>query len=568
MRWISLAALAIAGVFVLSGSAAALPAPGFTELVSVSSAGVQGDQDSQSPSISSDGRFVAFASLAENLVPGDTNAAPDIFVRDRLLGTTERVSVSSSGRQGDGPSGLLNLMGGPSISGDGRFVAFSSEATNLVRGDRNNTADVFVRDRQTGQTTRVSVATGGAEANAGGTQPGISRDGRFVAFESSADNIVPDNNFTDDVFVHDRQTGVTERISQAPDGSDANGQSLFAPRLSADGRFVYFSSFASNLVTGDPDNGDVDAYLFDRQTRTMTAITSNKPASGVLNHGTAGGISGDGRFLTFTTQDTTFVTPDTNGFFEDAWLVDRQTGDYVLVGVNDAGQQGDDVNTAGDVSDNGRFVAFVSRSTNLGGPPNFRENVYVRDRTAGTTRLASVASDGTEGDLDSIEPALTPDGSVVAFASRSSTFVPENQSFFAYDIFVRDARTQADLAVAQTDSPDPASARGQLTYTVTVRNDGPAAATGVTLVDTLPDALFLSATPSQGTCVRGGKGQRDGVLTCELGSLAAGQSATVPIVVSPSRDGTITNTAVVRANEPDADPADNTAIEPTTVLPR
>jgi uncharacterized repeat protein (TIGR01451 family) len=567
MRSINLAALALAGALVPIGSAAALPAPGFTELVSLSTAGVQGDQDSQTPSISDDGRFVAFVSLAENLVPDDTNLATDVFVRDRGLGTTELVSVSSSGRQGNADSGLLNLMGGPSISGDGRFVAFSSEASNLVRGDRNANADVFVHDRVTHETTRVSVATGGAEANAGGTEPEISRDGRFVAFLSNADNIVPDGNFTADVFVHDRQTGVTERVSQAPDGSDANGQSLFVPRLSADGRFVYYSSFASNLVAADSDNGDVDAYLFDRQTRTTTAITSNRPSTVTL-HGVAGGISGDGRFLTFTTQDTSFITPDTNGFFDDAWLVDRSTGAYFLVGLNDAGAQGDDSTFAGDVSDDGRFVALVSRATNFGGPTNFRENVYLRDRTVGTTRLVSVASDGTEGDLDSIEPAMTPDARVVAFASRSSTFVPETQPFFAYDVFVRDMRPQADLSVAQTDSPDPVRARGQLTYTVTVRNNGPAAATGVSVVDTLPDVTFVSATPTQGSCERAGKGKADSVLTCELGSLASGASATVSIVVSPARDGTIANTASVRGNEPDPDRANNTATETTTVLPR
>jgi uncharacterized repeat protein (TIGR01451 family) len=567
MRSINLAALALAGALVLIGSAAALPAPGFTELVSLSTAGVQGDQDSQTPSISEGGRFVAFVSLAENLVPDDTNLATDVFVRDRGLGTTELVSVSSSGRPGNADSGLLNLMGGPSISGDGRFVAFSSEASNLVRGDRNANADVFVHDRVTHETTRVSVATGGAEANAGGTEPEISRDGRFVAFLSNADNIVPDGNFTADVFVHDRQTGVTERVSQAPDGSDANGQSLFVPRLSADGRFVYYSSFASNLVAGDSDNGDVDAYLFDRQTRTTTAITSNRPSTVTL-HGVAGGISGDGRFLTFTTQDTSFITPDTNGFFDDAWLVDRSTGAYVLVGRNDAGAQGDDSTFAGDVSDDGRFIALVSRATNFDGPTNFRENVYLRDRTAGTTRLVSVASDGTQGDLDSIEPAMTPDARVIAFASRSSTFVPETQAFFAYDVFVRDARPQADLSVAQTDSPDPVPARGQLTYTVTVRNNGPAAATSVSVVDTLPDVTFVSATPTQGSCERSGKGKADSVLTCELGSLASGASATMSIVVSPARDGTIANTASVRGNEPDPDRANNTATETTTVLPR
>jgi uncharacterized repeat protein (TIGR01451 family) len=124
------------------------------------------------------------------------------------------------------------------------------------------------------------------------------------------------------------------------------------------------------------------------------------------------------------------------------------------------------------------------------------------------------------------------------------------------------------VPVAQTDSPDPVTARGQVTYTVTMRSDGPADATGVALVDTLPDVLFVSATPSQGTCARAGKGQRGGVLTCDLGALAAGGSATVSIVVSRSSDGTITNTTIVRANEPDPDQADNTAIETTTVVPR
>ena len=570
-RIVGVLAVATVSVLLLSGTAAALPTPGFTELVSISSVGVQGNQDSQQPAVSADGRWVAFASPSDNLMPDDTNASSDIFVRDRRTGTTQRVSVSSAGRQGNGGSGLLNGMGGPSISADGRYVAFDSEATNLVKGDTNNTADVFVHDRLTGTTERVSVASSGAQANAGATEPGISGDGRFVAFESFSDNLVPDANFTADVFVHDRQTGVTQRVSQAPDGSDANGQSLFAPVLSNDGRFVYFTSFASNLVLGDTDNNDVDAYLFDRQTAMMTAITSNRgaPGSFVTNHGTVGGISGDGRFLTFTTADNTFIVPDTNGFFEDAWLVDRQTGQYTLVGVNDAGQQGDDSTFAGGVSADGRFVSLVSRSTNFGGPQNFRENVYLRDRAAGTTRIASVASDGTQGDLDSIDPAMTPDGQVIVFASRSSTFVPETQPFFAYDIFARDMRAQADLNVAMSDSPDPVTVRGQLTYTVTVRNDGPASATGVNLVDTLPDAVFVSATPTQGTCVQQGKGKSDGVLTCELGPLAAGGgSATVTVVVSPARAGTITNTVSVQANEPDADAADNTATETTTVLSR
>jgi uncharacterized repeat protein (TIGR01451 family) len=566
LRAVGTAVLATVGMLAVAPAAVAIPWPGLTQLVSVSTPGTQGNQDSQRPAVSADGRYIAFASLSDNLVKGDTNLSSDIFVRDRVNRTTERVSVATSGRQGDRDSGLLNGMGGPSISADGRYVAFDSEATTFDKRDTNGTADVFVRDRVTGTTTRVSVASNGTEANRGGTEPDISADGRYVAYVSFSDNLVPDGNFTADIFVHDRQTRVTERISQAPDGSDANGQSLFAPHVNADGRFVYFSSFASNLVAGDPDNNDVDAYLFDRQTDTTTAITSMQ-GSGLCCttlHGLAGGISGDGRYLTFTTQDDTFVIPDTNGFFEDAWLLDRVTGEYVLVGVNDAGVQGDDSTFAAGVSDDGRFVALVSRSTNLGGPTNFRENVYLRDRAAGTTRLVSVASDGTEGDLDSIEPAMTPDARVIAFASRSSTFVPETQGFFAYDVFVRDGRPPADLTLAITDAPDPVTVGGQLTYSIVVRNDGPASATGVTLVDTLPDAAFVSASP---TCAREGKGGSGGVVTCQLGVLAAGDNATVTIVVSPSRAGTITNSATVRATEPDADDADNAAAATTTVLP-
>ena len=132
----------------------------------------------------------------------------------------------------------------------------------------------------------------------------------------------------------------------------------------------------------------------------------------------------------------------------------------------------------------------------------------------------------------------------------------------------RSARTAADLAVAQADSPDPATARGQVTYTVTVTNNGPGAATSVRLTDRLPDVSFVSATPSQGACVRAGKGNRDGTLTCDLGTIAPGASATVSVVVSPSKAGTITNVASVRGAEPDGDQANNTSTESTTVLPR
>jgi uncharacterized repeat protein (TIGR01451 family) len=573
-RTMALAVTLAAGALTVPAAAFGIDAPGVTQLVSANPAGQPGNQSSELPAISANGRFVAFASLADDLVAEDTNVSSDIFVRDRVSGVTERVSVSSAGREGDGNSGFLDGLGGPAISADGRYVAFDSNATNLVKQDRNSAEDVFVRDRLTGTTTRVSVTSTGAEAS--GSNPAISADGRFVAFLSVSENLAPgDSNFASDVFVHDRQTGVTERISQAPDGSDAQGSSFFAPHLSADGRFVYFSSFASNLTDpGEPDpNSDVDAFLFDRQSDTMTAVTSfaGDPNSFVIEHGITGGMSSDGRFLTFSTEDPGFIDPDvndevdldTNGFNDDAFRFDTQSGAYTLLSVNDSGVQGDELTLAGPISDDGRFATLVSRATNFGGPANFRENVYLRDAQAHTTRLVSVATDGTQGELDSINPAMTPDASVVAFQSRSPEFVPGSAAF-GYNVFVREL-AQADLAVAMTDSPDPVAVRGQLTYTVTVRNDGLAAATRTTLVDTLPAATFVSASSTQGTCTREGRGKTDGVLTCRLGSLTSGQSATVTILVSPSKAGTLTSTASVSADEPDPVSGNNTASATTTV---
>ena len=164
-----------------------------------------------------------------------------------MPGNTTRVSVASDGTQSN------NSSYNPSISANGRYVAFESEATNLVRGDTNNFRDIFVHDRQTGQTTRVSVASDGTQANGHSYDPSISADGRYVAFASLANNLVSgDTNDQQDIFVHDRQTGQTTRVSVASDGTQASGHS-FNPSISADGRYVAFVSSASNLVGGDTE---------------------------------------------------------------------------------------------------------------------------------------------------------------------------------------------------------------------------------------------------------------------------------------------------------------------------
>ena len=232
-------------------------AVGTTTRVSVDSDGLEVDGASFRPAVSADGRYVAFASSATNLVPGDTNGRDDVFVHDRQTRQTTRVSVASNGTQASADSGL------PALSADGRYVAFASVATTLVPGDTNGVGDIFVHDRQTRQTTRVSLRSNGAQANGSSGNPSLSANGRFVAFSSYATNLVSgDTNSQVDVFVHDRQTRRTTRVSVRSNGAQANGQSD-APALSADGRYIGFTSEATNLVSQDT-NGYRDIFLRDR----------------------------------------------------------------------------------------------------------------------------------------------------------------------------------------------------------------------------------------------------------------------------------------------------------------
>jgi Tol biopolymer transport system component len=190
------------------------PQVGSIERVSVASDGSEGNDYSAYPSISADGRYVAFESWASNLVDGDTNYSYDVFVHDRWTGETTCVSIASDGTHGN------NFSYSPSISANGRYVAFSSDANRLVSGDTNNSTDVFVHDRWTGETTRVSIASDGTQGNDVSSDPSISADGRFVAFQSSASNLViSDTNNASDIFVHDRQAGETSIVSIASDGT-------------------------------------------------------------------------------------------------------------------------------------------------------------------------------------------------------------------------------------------------------------------------------------------------------------------------------------------------------------
>jgi Tol biopolymer transport system component len=423
------AAIASLGLlFAATGVAEAATAA--TSRGSVSSNGDQANDYSFTPSISGDGRFVAFASGASNLVPGDTNGAEDVFVHDRSTGQTSRVSVGSDGEQGQSDGGHA-----PSMSADGRFVAFYSYASNLVAGDTNDNFDVFVHDRTTGQTSRVSAASDGDQANHSSYDPSISADGRYVAFESGASNLVAgDTNGAGDVFVHDRQTGITSRVSVSSDGDQANEINHF-PSISADGRYVAFVSYASNLVPGDT-NGKADVFVHDRQTGTTSRVSVRSNGDQGIGRSWTPSISSDGRYVAFVSGASNLVSGDTNGK-TDVFVHDRTTGQTSRVNVRSNGDQANHPSgSTPSISAHGRYVAFRSGASNLvPGDTNHAVDVFVHDRTTGQTRRVSVRSNGNQANDNSLYPSISADGRYAAFYSDATNLVPGDTNGVP-DVFV------------------------------------------------------------------------------------------------------------------------------------
>jgi len=399
------------------------------ERASITSVGIQANANSEEPSISSDGAMVAFISEATNLVPGDTNDAQDIFVHDLNTGITERVSIATAGTQGDDDAFTLSL------SSNGNYVAFRSYATNLVAGDTNDVIDVFVFDRNTDTTERVSVATAGTQANDESFSPAISSAGRFVAFRSDATNLVAnDTNNNSDIFVRDRTLGVTQRVSVASDGTQANGDSIL-PAISSDGRFVTFSSEASNLVGGDMNNL-ADIFVHDRQNDTTVLIVGPaefNTGSGIII--VAPNISPDGGFVGFRSNADDLVPTDTNNSF-DTFLIDRGTLIAERSSVSSSEVEGNSDSSRPSISSNNRFVIFSSNATNLvSNDTNGFEDVFVRDRNDGRTRRVSLTFDGLEGDNRSFSAVVSDNGQFVAFTSLAENLVANDTNGFL-DIFV------------------------------------------------------------------------------------------------------------------------------------
>ena len=387
-----------------------------TERLSVDTTGSDADSGSSNPSTSSNGSYVAFQSDATDLVAGGSNGSMHIFVRDRQTGTTTQVSVDSAGNETLNPSRV------PSISGDGMHVAFESDANlDLVAGDTNPFSDIFVRDLLAVTTTLVSVDSTGAQDLGPSVSPSVSSDGRYVAFQSEADLVLPDNGLID-IFVHDRDDD-------------------------EDGTYDEVGSVSTVRVSVDAAGSQGD------------------------DHSYSPSISSDGRYVAFESRSTNLVPGGSSGLIhifvhdrdaDDDGIYDDEDGNYdpgevstVQVSVDSTGIEGDSGSSTPSISADGRYVAFVSNATNLvpgGSDGSF--HIFVHDRDADddgiydevggiSTVQVSVDAAGTEGDAGSSAPSISADGRYVAFASSATNLVPGGSSGLIH-IFVHDRDADGD----------------------------------------------------------------------------------------------------------------------------
>ena len=419
---------------------------GTTRRVSVTGELLQKYFESTNPVVSADGHYVAFQSRGTILVEGDTNNAWDIFVWDRLNGEITRVSVGVGGTQGNDDSW------DPSISWDGRYVAFESKASNLIVGDENESVDIFVHDRAIGYTSRVSEPSGGGNAwwpccppdggcycpGTGSWNASISADGRYVAFESSACNL-PWGEMAGiaerltGVFVHDR---VTEETTCVVLDNGLVRPSCSSPSISGDGRYVACVSSRSYIVANDTNNAN-DVFIRDGVAgRTWCASMGINGATGMGPSGNPS-ISGEGRFVAFESSASNLAPGDYNGT-SDIFVHDREANETTLVSKNGFAQSANGTSRNACISPDGRYVTFESGASDLvDDDTNGRTDIFLHDRETGETERVSVSTEGVESNGDSSAPCVNATGRFVVFDSIGSNLVP-NDLTEACDIFLRD----------------------------------------------------------------------------------------------------------------------------------
>ncbi len=408
------------------------PEPGVTVIrASVDPMGEDANNSSYDPDITSDGRYVAFGSYADDLLVGDWNEMADIFVRDTQTNTTERVSISTGGDEANEGSYA------PSISADGRYVVFYSYADNLVAGDTNWSSDIFLHDRQTGETTLISRHTDGTQGNSDSYDPAISGNGQFVTYSSYADNLVnADSNYSSDIFVYEVATETTTRVSQSSDATQGTSDS-FHPAISQSGQFVTFDSYANNLVNTDSNGWYPDIFLYDQDNHETKLISHHNNGTQGNYSSTEPAISGDGKVIAFLSYADNLVDDDTNNQ-GDVFIYDVNASTTTLISHHSDGTQGTNVSYRAAISDDGLFVAFISWATNLiDSDTNGNQDVFLYDIQNNLTTLASKSVTGEQGSNFSDYPALNSNGTAIAFNSSAYNLVPFDQNGYTQDVFVR-----------------------------------------------------------------------------------------------------------------------------------
>jgi Tol biopolymer transport system component len=425
-----------------------------TERISLSVAGSQVGYGAEVASygngrrVSTDGRFVIFMSYAPDLVPSDTNNDRDVFLRDRVSGTTELLSLASDGTQGNGSSGLFGMAMTP----DGKFIAFESFASSLTPPDHNGRPDVFLRDRDRATTERISLSLAGGDANDVSGQPGVSSDARYIVFASHATNLVAGGtNGMAHVFVRDRSRGGTELISVSTSDQEANANCL-NPSISDDGRYVAFESGATTLVPSDT-NAKSDIFVRDRLNRITWRISNSYLGRESNGNSETPCMSSDGQWVAFASSASNLVPGDTNGF-EDVFVCNVATGALERVNVSSSGMQGNIYDTKyPTISGDGRLVAFPAASDNLVPGDTGQSDIFVRDRWAGITERLSVPTGRGQSNGASNYPSISSDGRFVAFFSAASNLAPGDTNVNP-DIFIRDRHAAGSRSVCEPGNAD------------------------------------------------------------------------------------------------------------------
>ena len=419
---------------------------GLTELVSLNRSGTP-TAAAFAPTLSADGRFVAFQSSGSDLVANDTIGSMDVFVRDMTTGTTVAASTDATGAFVTGGGTLANFPGARAISDDGRYVVFASSA-QLVAEPNNGVAQIYVKDLSTGAVVRASVDATGAAGNGMSDQAVISGDGHVVAFRSTSTNLSPLATGTTQIFTRDLVTGTTTLESLSADGMAAD-QGASLPGLSRDGRYLVFET-ASKLTSADAD-GNFDVYLRDRAAGTTTLAS---PSNGVADS-RAPSITADGSYVAFYSSDSALVSGDVNNV-SDIYLWNRMTGALTLVSLNDAGEQANDASSSPSVSANAGSVLFSSSASNLvSSPVTTTQQLYVRDLASDQAPVVAPLAD-----------AAVDEG--VTFTATGSFSDPDGSTSWTATVDWGDGAGAQPLVVAQDKTFTLSKLLAPGTYAVTV----------------------------------------------------------------------------------------------------